>query len=514
LRSKICRAHGPQQRYCSSKKSIFRNFQLTRKIGVHIMDPSTDCARLLVDRAGLAARRSDVAGPARRGRFDKLMPVAIAFAVVCWSPVSVFAQTRPVPSQSPSATAPSQASPPAPAAATLTGEWGGLRSQLRDEGVDITGGFKGEVAGNVRGPFPAKAAESGEFVLGATIDTRKLFGLVGGTLQTSISIREGAPPPGHLLQQSEEVFGRGNIARLAELWYRQKLFDDLLTLKFGRIPQGDFNDFSCEFMNLTFCGAPGGNIVGNYWFNWPIAQWAAWARVNSGDFDVTAGVYEINPRDLDLNFAPGLFSGATGAMAHVEAGWSPKFGASGLQGHYQAGVWRDSSGGPDVLIGADGRPFALTGLAALRRGDRYGFYIQGQQQLTGAATYDPDSGWKNTKGLAFFFNFIEADRATSTLDNQFASGLIYAGPFDSRPNDAVGVAFGRTEYNSRAARAMALANPGAALPRAEYPIEVYYSYQVEPWLTVRPDFQYIANPGGFTHAPGEIMLGARTDIKF
>jgi len=161
--------------------------------------------------------------------------------------------------------------------------------------------------------------------LGATVDTRKLFGLIGGTIQTTITVREGAPSVGGLLQQSEEVFGRGNIARLTEFWYQQKLFDDILTLKFGRLPQGDFNNFSCDFMNLTFCGAPGGNIVGNYWYNWPIAQWAGWARVNVGQFDFMAGVYETNPRDLDLNFAPGLFQawpsslrdGRTGLIALI-----------------------------------------------------------------------------------------------------------------------------------------------------------------------------------------------------
>ena len=483
------------------------------KIMLHRGETSaTESVASLLDEPACPTGRYVQAGaPARPGRRrDYLASAALAIAVVCWSPTLVFAQNAP--SQSPGALAPAQAAPPAPT--TLTGDWGGARSKLRDEGIDITGGFKGELLGNVSGPFPAKAAESGEFDLGATIDTKKLFGLIGGTLQTTITIREGAPPPGHLLQQSEEVFGRGNIARLTEFWYRQKLFDDLLTLKFGRIPQGDFNNFSCEFMNLTFCGAPGGNLVGNYWFNWPIAQWAAWGRINVGDFDFMSGVYEINPRDLDLNFAPGLFNGATGAMIHAEVGWSPKFGASGLQGHYQAGVWRDSSGGPDVLIGSDGRPFALTGLAPLRQGDRYGYYIQGQQQLTGTATYDSDGGWKNSKGLAFFFNFTQADRATATVDNQFAAGLLYASPFDWRPNDSLGVAVGRTDFNPRAAQALALANPGAPVPHAEYPVEVFYSYQVTPWFAVRPDFQYIADPGGFTHAQGEIMVGVRTDVKF
>jgi porin len=449
-------------------------------------------------------------------RADKpLLPRAAAFAltaiVFCSLPVAIHAQTAPN-APAPPSSAPVQAQPAAQT--TLTGDWGGLRTQLSDKGVDITSGFKGELAGNIYGGPPKKWAESGEFDLGATIDTRKLFGLIGGTIQTTITIREGAPSVGGLLQQSEEVFGRGNIARLTEFWYRQKLFDDLLTIKFGRLPQGDFNNFTCDFMNLTFCGAPGGNIVGNYWYNWPITQWAGWARVNVGEFDFMAGVYEINPRDLDLTFAPGWFGGSTGAMGHAEIGWSPRLGPEGLQGHYQAGVWDESSGGDDVLIGIDGRPFSLTGLSPLHRSDRYGFYVQALQQITGQAIYDPDGGWKSVKGLSIFFNYIQADRATSILDNQIAGGLSYAGPFDTRPNDVVAIAFGRTGYNSRAAESILLANPGVAVPRAEYPLEVYYSYQVQPWFTVRPDFQFIVQPGGFVHAQNEILVGVRTDLKF
>jgi porin len=59
-----------------------------------------------------------------------------------------------------------------------------------------------------------------------------------------------------------------------------------------------------------------------------------------------------------------------------------------------------------------------------------------------------------------------------------------------------------------------LATPGVPIPRAEYPLEVYYSYQVQPWFTVRPDFQYIIQPGGFEHVANEVILGVRTDLKF
>ncbi len=246
-----------------------------------------------------------------------------------------------------------------------------------------------------------------------------------------MTVREGEPPPGDLLQQSLEVYGRGNIARLTEFWYRQKLFDDKLTIEFGRIPQGDFNGFTCDFLNLTFCGSPSGNTNGNYIYTWPIAQWAAWARYDFGDFDFMAGAYTFNPDALNQQFVAGAFCCTEGAVLRVELGWTPSFG--GLVGHYQAGFWDDTAGNPDVLTGTNGQPYVLTGLPALQRANSYGVYLQGIQQITGKAAYDRDTGWKDTSGLSVFFNFVQSDVWTSTLDNQVAAGLWYAAPFASRP---------------------------------------------------------------------------------
>ena len=238
------------------------------------------------------------------------------------------------------------------------------------------------------------------------------------------------------------------------------------------------------------------------------------ARYAFGRFDVGAGVYESNPSDLDQQFAAGWFCCATGAMGHFELGWTPQFGPQNLVGHYQAGVWDDTSGGPDVLIGVDGRPFALTGLPAAHRDDSYGVYVQGEQQITGSATYDRDNGWTNHRGLSLFFNFVAADRATATLDNQETVGLTYVGALASRPDDMAGLAVGRTEYNPRAAEAIELAMPGIQVPVAEYPIEAFYSFQLTPWWDVRPDFQYVIHPGGYVKANDEALIGVRTDVKF
>ena len=54
-------------------------------------------------------------------------------------------------------------------------------------------------------------------------------------------------------------------------------------------------------------------------------------------------------------------------------------------------------------------------------------------------------------------------RLRGRQDNQAAAGLFYAAPFASRPDDHIGVGVARTDYNDRAAEAIGLANPGAAL---------------------------------------------------
>jgi porin len=409
--------------------------------------------------------------------------------------------------------------PPAQAAPdfgsdTLTGDWDGVRTRLWEAGVDLTAGYKGELASNVEGGGPTSATEAGQFVFGATIDSEKRFGWLGGTFQASIAYRQGAPLGVGFLQEPQEVYGRGDIFRLTELWYEQKLDNDKVTFKIGRMPQGDFDSFPCYFMNLTFCGAAGGNIVGAYWLNWPIAQWAGWTRVQLGAFDLMAGAYETNPTDLDEVFAPGWFSGAKGVMGRSEVGWSPKFGPSQLQGRYQLGFWYDTGGGDDVLLGFDREPFALTGEQPLHRSRRYGYYLQGIQQITGTGASDPDTGWTTIRGLSVFFNFIQSDRDTSTLDHQVAVGFLYAAPFASRPRDHIGIAFGRTDYNHRAAENFTLEHPGIQPPRSEHISELYYSYSLLHWITIQPDIQHVIDPDGFSARKTAIVLGVKTVINF
>lgn len=445
-----------------------------------------------------------------RGRAAAIFLMLVCFSLASASAQSQASQASDVGQPSPALQGQTRDTP----SATLTGDWGGLRTRLHDEGIDLGGNFKSELAADPQGGTRFGATEAGEFDFGATLDTQKLFGLTGGIIKVGITYRQGTTLASHfglnLLQQVQEVYGRGDVARLTELWYQQDI--GAVSVRLGRMAETEFDTFPCNFMSNALCGGTaGGNIAGDYWYNSPISQWAGRVRVNTGSFYSLAGIYETNPRDLDESFAPGWFSGAAGVIGRFEEGWTPKFGADQLQGRYQAGVWYDTAGGNDVLLGSNGQPAILTGLPPLHRNGRYGYYIQGLQQLTGTGEVDP-GGWRDIEGLAFFFNFIQADRATTIQDNQISAGIFYAAPFASRPDDEIGVGLARTDYNDRAAAALSFAQSGAERPNAEYSTEIYYSYSLTPWLNVRPDLQYIFNPGGYSDRAPALIFGARTDV--
>lgn len=398
----------------------------------------------------------------------------------------------------------------------VTGDWVGLRTNLRRSGIDINFGILSEVATNLSGGARRDVTQVSGFTLGADIDTEKLLGLKGGAFQAVFTKRQGPALVNraglNTLQPVQEIYARGQTYRITDLWYWQRI-GAVIDVKVGRMTMGeDFATLPCDFQNLTFCGNPVGNLVGNYWYNGPISQWAGVLRARPGNFSFMAGVYEYNPNNLkeDLALSHG---GARGVTVPVEAGWMPRLGPRGLPGSYRIGFWYNTGHAPDLLIDADGRLFAISGGDPLRRRGRYGGYIELQQQLTGTAIDGPN-GPTTTHGLSIFLNLTQTDRRTTRTDNQAALWLVYAGPFAGRPNDDIGIGIGRTHVNGRAALAEALANPGSARAGSEYTAEFYYGVHVRPWLIMRPNIQYVVDPGGYMHARDIIALGLKSAVTF
>lgn len=414
--------------------------------------------------------------------------------------------------------------PPVPYAETddiwtrpyLFGDLG--RTRLKEQGIDLGLTLGNESVGNLSGGSRNTAANAGQLWFGAKLDMGKLAGIPGGTVGLTLVDRFGhnlndeAGIPA--LQLTNEVFGRGNILRLTQLYYSQMLFDDRLELKGGRLPVGsDFFFGLCEFINLTFCGGQPGNIQGGYIFNWPVSQWAGLAHFSiTKELKISAGVYDANPNYLTTSqssvyFLPGIpgSTPASGVLVPVELTWSPSLP---LNGTWRLGGWYDNASTIDgglpgiiaVIPGVGGVPDQNLGD---QRG-RYGIYESILQRLT--------VDGPKAQGWYAFLNTTVADHRTAYQDYQIAGGVKHTGTFAWRPEDEVGFAVGTTHVNSAAL------NPNAG--GNEVPIEAWYGWQATGWLNLKFDAQYVINPGGrgFNAAgvktDNAVVLGMRTEVHF
>lgn len=391
----------------------------------------------------------------------------------------------------------------------LIGDWQRVRSRLGERGITLTARYASESGYNPTGGEKQLWRETGQFDAGVLLNMEKLAGVTGGAFQATVTWRRGYDLTTDaglgLLQQAQEIYGRGQTVRVTQLWYEQKL--GAVEVKLGRTNPGeDFAVFSCHFMNLTFCGAQVGNLVGTYWYNWPVAQWGARVRVDlPRDAYVAGAVYEVNPKNLDNNFFLWRFHGATGVLVPIEAGWV-RGGDEGHVGVYKVGGWYSSAPGDDVYYDINHNPRAVTGLDPLQRDSRYGVYFSIQQQLTGGS-----KDGKSLTGLNVFANVTQADRKTSVTDNQVVVGMFYKGLFPSWPGDVLGVAVGRTNVNGRA-RDADRAVPGTPVRDAEYAAEIYYSLHPADWLELQPNVQYIHQPGGLKDKGDVAVLGMKAAL--
>ncbi|AZF65703.1 MULTISPECIES: carbohydrate porin [unclassified Pseudomonas] len=412
----------------------------------------------------------------------------------------------------------------------MTGDWGGERTKLIEQGIDIKADYVGEVGANLSGGYnnDKTARYADQFGLGVALDLQKLWGwdntqakiqLTNRNGQNISNDRIGDPrPDSGTLSSSQEVYGRGHMVRLTQFWIQHQMFDNKLDVKLGYFGEGeDFNTFPCDFQNLSFCGSQVGNYV-NTWYNWPVAQAAIRVKYNiTPELYAQIGAYNQNPSQLDHGNGFKLSgSGTKGTVIPVELVWSPK--VNGLPGEYRVGFYKSAADASDVREDINGNDAATTGLPYRTRSSKTGYWGVVQQQLT---THNGDA----SRGLNIAANVTFHDKDTNVVDNYQSLMLVYKGPFDARTKDDVGIGISRIHANDDVKKNSELINAAkgftdydqlgyAPLRNTEYNVELNYGIHVTNWLTVRPNLQYIKNPGGIKEVDNALVAGLKIQTTF
>lgn len=397
----------------------------------------------------------------------------------------------------------------------MLGDWGGLRSRLEQRGVAFDLAYTSESAVNIDGGYDADrtAKYSDQWSAGVNFDFQKLVGLPGADFHFLVTKRSGndltpdrlVDPATGTVSSVQEVHGRGNVFRLTQLWYGQRLFGEAVGVKLGRLPVGDdFASFTSDFQNLYLGSGEPGNQNGDIWRNSPVSQWGAVAKWNvTPAAYASVGVYQLNEKDLDDDTAldPYHAQGNDGQLIPVELGWKPRLGPAGLPGDYKIGGYLSTASAIDYRDADEGAT----------KGDRVGLYFVVDQQVTAR-------GGDASRGLSVFSLGGWNDESTAFVDRYLAAGITYKGPLDARPKDdaGLGLAYAHVgdDYDSYFTD-----GPGAAAgfkpsQSVELDAEVYYGFHLAEWLQVRPNLQYVANPGANSDVEDAWVGGLMVKAKF
>jgi len=410
----------------------------------------------------------------------------------------------------------------------MTGDWGGERTKLIEQGIDIKADYVGEAGANLHGGYndDKTGRYSDQFGLGVALDLQKLWGWDNTQAKIQLTNRNGqnisndriGDPRAGTLSSSQEVYGRGHMVRLTQFWIQHQMFDNKLDVKLGYFGEGeDFNTFPCDFQNLSFCGSQVGNYV-NTWYNWPVAQAAIRVKYNiTPELYAQIGAYNQNPSQLEHGNGFKLSgSGTKGTVIPVELVWSPK--VNNLPGEYRVGFYKSAADAPDVREDVNGGDAVLSGADFRTRSSKKGYWFVAQQQLT---THNGDA----SRGLNIAANATFHDKETNLVDNYQSLMLVYKGPFDARPKDDVGIGVARLHVNDDVKKNSQLLNAAngvsdydnplyTPIRETEYNVELNYGFHVTNWLTVRPNLQYVVQPGGVDKVDNALVAGLKIQSTF
>jgi porin len=304
--------------------------------------------------------------------------------------------------------------------------------------------------------------------------------------------------------------------RLTYLSYTQSLFDDRLSVRFGRLTINSvygeefagsqyFKAFTSVAFDLVpigiFLNAPGA-------FGYPLTTWGARAKFEPVDsFYATIGCYNGDPEVKEGDRYGVDFTLHGPAFVIGEIGYRRNYGkdAAGLPGNLKFGAY--FNGGSAEVFGS-----GLAGRPSKSAEARYGFYVLGDQTLVRWG----DSTEKRHLG-AFAALACAPDPRVNQMPYFFDAGLVAYGFLPCRPRDFLGIGVAYGSYSSdlrQAEEAQAVTDPSVSVQNWEMTVEWTYGCTIRSGLLVQPSLQYLVNPGGNEAVPNALALGLNIVVNF
>jgi len=352
-----------------------------------------------------------------------------------------------------------------------SGSWFGVRESLARRGVEVTLVLQGDPSANLTGGVRQGTAMRMPLQAALDLDPERLVGWRGGQLHAGVQALEGRNGS-ELLVGDLQGFNNVDSQRfrqVSEVWLEQRLLRDRLRLKLGK---ADANaDFARVFASGEFLNSSAGyspTIQGFPSYPDPAAGAGLFARP-TGWLSLGAGVYDgashegCHGRTGNQGLRT-LFGAPDALFAVGELGI--RYAPGGRPGRLSVGSWRHTG----MFEGEGG---------ATRRGAS-GFYAVLEQRIL----QEPGD---ESQGLDAFAQLGASDGRWSEVEQHASLGLAATGALPGRDRDVLGLMLTSVVASARC--------PTASGSRRESVLELHLGVALRPWLMVKPDLQYIRNPG-------------------
>ncbi len=388
---------------------------------------------------------------------------------------------------------------------TLTGNWGGARTALKNKGIDFEFVYTGEVFGILKGGLSKKATYLGNIDLILNVDAEPLIAWKGASFSIYVLGNHGGSPSAHAgdLQTISNI-DAPDTWKLYEAWYQQKLFNDILSFRLG------LQDLNAEFDSIETAGLfinSSHGIGPDYAQSglngpsiFPTTSVAGRIRISPKNyFYLQSAVYDgvpgnrINPEGTHIQLHK-----EDGVLIASEIGFLPgELNENAHYGKFALGSWIYTTRFDDVFkTDNNGNP--------VRHRGNFGVYVLGEHMVYREKN-DHD------QGLSVFGRLGYADDNTNPLQYYLGAGLGYTGLFPHRHKDRVGFAVASAINGLPFKKAQS--NAGFPVEDAEVNLELTYRAQIKPWLAMQPDFQYIFNPGTDLTLNNAVIAGLRWELS-
>jgi porin len=373
-----------------------------------------------------------------------------------------------------------------------TGDWNGYRTYLEDLGIEVAGGFTGDFAGALAGGQRRRTSFSTLFDVNAAFDLEKLAGLPRTIAYIDSYQIEGRDPSSDVGDaQGLSNIQADDVREIAEVWVETWIGDEV-RLKVGKVDFNSefaFNEIGGELVNSSAAITP--CIVGYPTYPDPAMSINAFYLPTS-DLYFGFGIYDGAAAEgvPTGRMGPGGFFGTDDHDAYflaAEVGKSWTGGDSWGSGRIAAGLWHHTAKFTTFGGGTD------SGTS--------GLWLTVEQNMWRENPTDA----ADRRGIGAFVSLGIADEDVSAYADTFVCGIAWNGPLEYRRDDVLSFGILHANLSNEA---------GAGTPNDETAFELLYKLQLTPAISVKPDLQYILNPGGVDGEDDALVALLRFEVLF